>query len=142
HANDLALLLAEFRNRVDPMPLRKGKADRDFIDDALVKDLLEIIDASEELIGPQAVRVAVVVIKEPQDMESECSMRFELLGKGASTIAGSNDHDVTCVVAPLAQALERAPKSAPRGDRCQRLGRKQRDEKKAADVRKPHDKEH
>src|SRR6185503_15061870 len=92
-----ALVLAELGDRVDLVPLVVRQADRDFVDDTLVKDRLDVLELAED--RPWQGRPGHPVVEEADHLEPELAMGDELLRERLAAWAGANDEDEATVVA-------------------------------------------
>ena len=103
--DDLALLLAELRDRVDQVPLRERQADRDLVDDPLVEDVLEVVEGAEVAASRPGRSNASESSRKPTT-RAELAVVLELGGERLAARAGAEDEDEAQVLALPALPLE------------------------------------
>ena len=87
-ARDFPFLLADAHDGVKQLPLRERETDRDLIDDAIVKDHLELVESAQVSPGSEAAPKVRVIVEEADDAEAERPMGLEPAGEGPSRRAG------------------------------------------------------
>ena len=140
-ADDLALLLADPRDRVHQVPLAEREADRHLVHDALVEDRREVLQAAQERGTGREVEGGVVV-DVAQHVQAELPVLGQPAGKRLAAGAGADDHHEPSVVAALAQPAEAETESGTRAQGQHELGGEEDEQEEAADVRDLEEEEH
>ena len=137
--DDLPLLLAQARDRVDMRRLRDRKADRDLVDDVGVEDLLDVVDGPEDR---PAHRPGLTVGSEmPDDAQAELVVRLDHVGELLRSSARAEDQDEPRVSAALSQPDQHRAKGQPRQQRAQCEPGEQEQQYGTADIRQLEDEE-
>ena len=97
-AHDLALLLGQVGDRVDEAPLAERQADRDLVDDALVEQRLDVLEAAQD--GPSSPCAdRRLVVDEADDSQPELAVGLDLRGERLASWTGAGDEDEPGVAA-------------------------------------------
>ena len=134
--DDLALLLAQVRDRVDEDPLRERQADRHLVNHARVEDVFQALEWAEVLPLPGQSEFGRVV-EEADDAQPELAMVLELVGERLSARARAEDQHESEVLASSAAPFHRQAKHDPGQDRRGSLRGEEHQQERAADVRQP-----
>ena len=84
-------------DRVDLVPLAEREADGDLIDDVVVQEVLDLVQAPEVL--PTAWQIPALVVDEAADPEAELLVVLQLGRERLCPRAGADHQDVAQVVA-------------------------------------------
>ena len=120
-ANDPALVLAESRDRLHERPVLEAEADRHFVDDRPMQDVLDLVHSPEDRPRQAEARCGRGVVWRGQvadRSQSQFDMPFDGVGELLCRLVGAHDEHVSGVVAACSQPDEEGPDGGPR-DQCQ-----------------------
>ena len=131
--HDLADLLAQPGDGLDPVQLIGRQADRDLVDDPALEHGLDVVHRPEH--GPFAGDQRGATRREvTDDPDPELAVALDAVREAASVLAGADHEHVAQVVAAIAQGMEQGPNRAARRDGQHDLGEEQGQQEQAADI--------
>ena len=113
--------------------MRGRQADRDLVDDAVVEDVLDVVERAQD--GPRTRVVGSVRVEcqVADDAQPELSMPFDPIGEPAGLGLGADHQHEVAVMPAIAQRAERQADGDPRCQGHDQLGHEQEDQEQPAD---------